>query len=329
MTPSSRPQVSLVIPLQDEETTIDALLGSIEAQSLRPDELVLVDAGSRDATLTHIRRFGGAVPTVVVEAGRIFPGIARNVGVHHARYGWIAFTDGGVTLARQWLEELLKRVEPGVDVVLGAFDPVCSNFLTECAAIAYVPRRRPDGLRSPSVASIAISRRAFEVVGGFPPYRAAEDLVFLECVRQKLTCREAPQALIHWQLAGSVRATFRRFSEYSFHNLAAGRGRYWHWGVVRLYAALGLSLTVAVLHYWGWWSSLLVPSFFLGRTAKAAWTKRHSFPFETLSVKRITGAAALLVVIDAATATGLLKWVRSTVRGEQPYRPGEPESHQR
>ena len=305
--------VSLVVPLQDEERSVCALLRSIVEQSHLPAEIVLVDAGSRDRTIEYALTIAMPRPLRIVRTARVFPGVARNEGVSAAGFEWIAFTDGGIVLHPDWLQELLAAAaEKSTDVVFGAFDPVCDSFFRECAALAYVPPRHPNGTRGPFIASSMIRRSTFLRVGGFPPYRAAEDLMFVARLRDAgAVITEAPRALMYWQMAGTPHATFDRFANYSYHNLVAGWARYWHWGVAGLYGALALVVAAVHVAGAGAWTWLALPLFFLARAAKAAWVKRRSFEFYTLSVSRVAGAAGLLALIDAATVAGWLRWLWS------------------
>src|SRR6266496_3490629 len=51
---SPRLELSLVIPVRDEERSLESLLESIAGQTLPPDEIVFVDGGSRDGTVEKI-----------------------------------------------------------------------------------------------------------------------------------------------------------------------------------------------------------------------------------------------------------------------------------
>lgn len=301
--------VSLVIPVQDEAHSVATLVESIREQAVQPDEIVFVDAGSTDATVAEIERVKGSLPIQIVPEARIHPGTARNRGVERTSGEWIAFTDGGIELDPQWLAELTAQAGQA-EVVLGRVDPVCDSAFRRCAAIAYVPRLDPAGVRGPSIAASMVRRTAFLRVGGFPPHRAAEDLVFLDRLRKANTVfTVAPHAIVHWQLAGSPAATFRRFALYSKHNLIAGWERHWHWGVARLYAALFMAFALAVPVTGAVWALALVPAFFLARAGRAAWTKRACLPFRTLHPLRIVGAAGVLAILDVATLAGFLAWL--------------------
>jgi hypothetical protein len=187
---------------------------------------------------------------------------------------------------------------------------VCDTFFRQCAAIAYVPQKDRTGTRGIFIASALVRRDAFARVGGFPPYRAAEDEIFFDMAGHlKLAITFAPRAMVYWTIAGSFQGTFARFASYSYHNLLAGWGHRWHLGIARLYAILTLMLVAGIGAGWHPWIWLLLPAFFAARAVKAAWLKRRSYTFVTLQPARIFLTALLLLVIDAATLAGFLRWV--------------------
>jgi glycosyltransferase involved in cell wall biosynthesis len=304
-------KVSLVVPLQNEEGTVTHLLESIAVQTRPPDEIVVVDAGSDDGTGEIVSSFAGRLPVRLLRTARLFPGLARNAGVDVARHPWLAFTDGGVRVAPDWLEKLLDVAESAAaDVVFGSFDPVADTFFRRCAAVAYVPGRAAEGGRGPSVASMALSREAFARAGGFPDFRAAEDLIFFErLLALPLRVAHAPAAVVHWEIAPDARRTFRRFALYSEHNLRAGRGRYWHRGVLRHYMMVAVVAAAAVAAGAGPWALALYPLWQIARAARSAWRKRDGFDFAVLDPRHVLGAAALLCLLDLATLLGALRWV--------------------
>ena len=70
-------RVSLVVPIRDEEGTIRNLICSILSQKLTPDEVILVDAGSQDRTVSLARELTENHPRFrVLEAGPAWPGKA-------------------------------------------------------------------------------------------------------------------------------------------------------------------------------------------------------------------------------------------------------------
>jgi glycosyltransferase involved in cell wall biosynthesis len=303
-------KVSLVVPLRDEEATVISLLESVAEQDRPPDELVVVDAGSSDGTCPLVATHPAPIPTRLVREGPLFPGSARNAGVDVSAHPWVAFTDGGVRLDHAWLSELESGAADGeADVVFGSYDPVCDTFFRRCAAVAYVPAPGGSGVRGPSVASMLLTRDAFERAGRFPPFRAAEDLIFMERLfALPLRIAYAPRAVVHWQLAPDARRTFRRFALYSEHNLRAQRGRYWHLGVLRHYVLMAALTAVVLGAGGGAWALAVYPLWQIARAARSAWHKRAAFDFRATDPRHVMGAAALLSLIDVATLAGAIRW---------------------
>src|SRR5712692_2367267 len=183
-------RISLVIPVRNEAATISDLLRSIYGQTLRANEIVLVDGGSDDNTVPILRKAAQADSSLrLLEAQDATPGRGRNIGIEVASSDWIALTDAGIWLEPTWLECLAAEVErdPSVNLVFGAYEAQTGTFFQQCAAAAYVApkQQRPGGrMRGPSIASCLLHRSLWRAVGGFPDLRAAEDLIFMERCQQ-------------------------------------------------------------------------------------------------------------------------------------------------
>lgn len=304
-------RVSLVIPVRDEAATISALLESIAAQTLEADEILFVDGGSRDATVQVLREAGRQNPRLrVIEAIEASPGKGRNIGIGEARNPWIALTDAGIRLEKDWLENLTAIVkgDSQVKIVYGNYEPVTSSFFEKCAALTYVAtkQQRTGGwMRGPSTASMLLHREAWQAVGGFPDSRAAEDLLFFESIdKQKIKVSWAPEATVWWQLRPTLTATFRKFALYSKHNVWIGRQWDWHYAIARNYAIGGVCILLAVIFKF-WWIALLALVGFLLRIAKTVWVRREEKSlFEIFNPITLFMVAVILLTIDAATFLG-------------------------
>lgn len=307
-------EVSVVVPVRNEEATIAELLDSLRVQTLPPAEIIIVDGGSTDATLRTAEEYlVRGMPLKILRLERAFPGDGRNHGVAAAKSEVIAFTDAGVQVNSRWLEKLVEPLERDVtvDVVYGHYEPVTDSFFKECAALAFVPAPSDrDGclIRAPSIVSSLMKRTVWERLGGFPPFRAAEDLIFVEAIEKKgFKIAYASEAVAHWEIPGDWAGTFRRFAEYSRHNLIAKRARYWHYGVARLYGVGAIFLALAVVHSPAW--ILLPAAGLIGRAINTAYRKRCAFTFrDVFRPKRLLYLVGLLVLLDAATVWGFCAW---------------------
>ncbi len=310
-------KISLVIPVRDEARTIQELIESISQQSRKPDEVIFVDGGSRDATVELLRDACEKNPAFrLIEARKALPGQGRNIGVAQANYDWIAFTDAGNRLEPDWLEQLIAVADlhPEAGIICGNYEPVTDTFFTECAAVAYIDQKVPrenGPCRGPFIASSLVHRDVWHAAGGFPDLRAAEDLIFFEEVERKGHLFSwAPKATVHFRLRAGLGSTFRRFRLYSSVNAWAGRQNKWHYGVARLYL---LALPFIVLGIWKsfWW--LLIPAAGLGaRVGRRIWVQRGghgvSWVFNPL---RFVCVLIITLTLDAATFLG---WIVALVK---------------
>ena len=309
------PSVSLVIPVRDEEATLDRLLASIDAQTHPADEVVFVDGGSTDNTIALLRKATLTRTAIrVIEAGPASPGKGRNIGISAASNEWVALTDAGIRLEPRWLEELVKvvRQDPDVDMVYGHYEPVVDSFFERNAALVYVPPTQPKNggmMRGPFIASSLLRRSVWQAVGGFPDLRAAEDLIFMERIeRQGFKIGWAPDACVWWQLRPTLLTTFQRFVLYSRHNVLAGRQRYWHYGIARQYVVALLVVLLALVTR-AWWLLLAIPIGLLLRVFRSIWRQRELLTIgAVLNPFRWAQVLIITLAIDLATFVG---WIQA------------------
>ncbi|MEP6900467.1 MAG: glycosyltransferase [Actinomycetota bacterium] len=300
-------QISLVIPMKNESDSLAQLIESIEAQTFQPAEIVLVDGGSTDNTIKIAERFGAENSKIkLIKAEEASPGKGRNIGIEAALGDWIALTDAGIKLEKDWLENLVKAAEnsPEADLIYGNFSPVTGSLFEKCAAISYVPALRQNSIRGKSVASMLLKKRVWEKVGGFPDLRAAEDLMFMETAESAgFKSVFAPNANVFWQLRPNLASTFQKFTLYSKHNVWAGRAWDWHYGVAKQYLLVLPFVVLAIFHSLFWLLGVL--AWLAARAAKRILLHRFEFGFNALFNPLIFGGVALLVLtIDAATFIG-------------------------
>ena len=99
-------RLCVVIPALNEERHLGRLLSDIQRQSHRPDEIIVVDAGSSDATV----RIAEQAQTVVLHGE---PPVARgrNLGGYSAVGDLIFFLDADTRLPETFFEDFVCEVE--------------------------------------------------------------------------------------------------------------------------------------------------------------------------------------------------------------------------
>ena len=102
-----RPSLSVVIPALNEERHVSSLLSDVFRQTRRADEVIVVDAGSEDDTVSIVKQF----PGVVVLAGSPPVAAGRNLGGQSTRGDVLIFLDADVRLSESFFEGLLEEIK--------------------------------------------------------------------------------------------------------------------------------------------------------------------------------------------------------------------------
>ena len=111
--------VAVVIPAKDRGSVLGRALASVAAQSVQPDEVIVVDDGSTDDTAEVARRYGARLLTHERALGS---GAARNTGVRAATSRWIAFLDSDDEWFPRHLEYVVAHADGHVLVCSSGVD---------------------------------------------------------------------------------------------------------------------------------------------------------------------------------------------------------------
>ncbi len=311
-------EISVVVPVRDEEKTIDKLIDGLLCQTRMPNEIVITDGGSTDATPEIIENYSRrGFPVRLIRDKAALPGRGRNLAAAQARCEWLAFIDAGIRPAADWLAALAERAEAeDADVVYGAWEPAIDSFFKECAAIAYVPPPAKMGdslIRPRSIASTLMRRNVWESVGGFPEHlRSAEDLLFMNKVSEtQFRTVYAPDAKVRWSLQPTLGLTFRRFVSYARNNIRAGLWSAWQAAIFKRYGLLLLSAFPAFVFGPRWLLLVLVLWLLMlvARGLVAIWRNRACYPASVgRNIFRLGILVPLIAVLDAAAMIGSLQW---------------------
>lgn len=203
--------ISLVIPVKNEEETIEVTLNSILKQSKKPDEVIIVDGGSNDKTKDIVRRY----PFTLIERQNHTAGMGRNVGISVAKGDYIAFTDAGIELDVDWLRNLSSKT---TDVVYGVFKPRITGLFSKCVSKLIV------GKKDRFIASSLFKKSVFDEYGYFKDWKNSEDREFMERIKDSFsTC---PTAIVTWDMPKDIFKLLKRSFLFAEENTRNNREKY-------------------------------------------------------------------------------------------------------
>ncbi len=219
--------VSLICTVRDEADNITLLLDSMLAQTRPPDEIIINDCGSHDATPAQVRDYAQRYPHINLVSGGLNISSGRNNAIAAASSPLIACTDAGLTLDRNWLERIIAPLEAGSADLVGGFFRPNPHSLFELA-LGATNYRNPDEIDAarflPFGKSMAFRKAVWEAVGGFPEWaNHCEDILFDRAIERAGYQRAfVPNALVHFRPRSSLQDFARQYFLYARGDGVAG-----------------------------------------------------------------------------------------------------------
>jgi glycosyltransferase involved in cell wall biosynthesis len=226
-------KTSVVITVKNDEAGIKRLLTDLKKQTVKPDEVIVVMAGK--GVYRNLKEFNGDVRVVLAKTD-CTRGKGRNIGVRMARNELIAVTDVGCRPERDWVERITAGLNKGrafeykgqaLFVVAGWYRAVAETTWQKAFLPYLAPKARAVNYL-PASRSIAFTKSAWELVGGYPedPVSGGEDLKFADNLYKnpEVNMIFEPEALVDWPVPVTLSAFIKDIVKHTRGNFEAG---YW------------------------------------------------------------------------------------------------------
>jgi cellulose synthase/poly-beta-1,6-N-acetylglucosamine synthase-like glycosyltransferase len=220
--------VAVVIPAYNEAAVIAKTLTSVAACRPAPDEVVVVDDGSTDATAAVAQSYRPGLPqlTVIIQANRGKAG-ALNTAIAATSAEVLVVVDADTVITANAIGELTA---PFADPTVGA---VAGNLkvgnrrhpLTALQAVEYVATLNVDRRAQELFGTIAVvpgpagafRRAALDQVGGYPADTIVEDADLTQALLQtRWRIRYAAGAVVHTEAPQTLRDVVRQRRRWSY-----------------------------------------------------------------------------------------------------------------
>ncbi len=175
-------KISVIIPTYNEEKVITKCIKSLQDQTFKDFEIIVVDDGSTDKTfevLSQLKIIN--LKLQILRQQHKGPGAARNLGVQHASGEILVFVDADMTFDKSFLKNLVVSVISGESKgTFSKYEYVSNwdNVWARCWNINQgwqEKRRHPENYPNAQPVFRAILKKEFNKVGGFDPTRGYMD----------------------------------------------------------------------------------------------------------------------------------------------------------
>lgn len=255
-------KVSIIFTVLNEEKSVSNLLESIAKQTRKPDEIVVVDGGSRDKTVEVLKRYSKKLLMRIFVAKGANISQGRNIAIQHAIGPIIVTTDGGTVHDKNWLKSIVKNIEAGYDVSAGLFYPLPKTEFEEIVGRLFYPNmdKVPDDWR-PSSRSAAFTKKVWKESGGYPEeLYTAEDAVFNYRLKEVgARYKTARNTKSYWRPRSNFKRFFKQYFTYAKGNGESLLALYRYPECRMFYLFWSLVIAGIVAYFW----SQIMPLFLL------------------------------------------------------------------
>ncbi len=227
-------RTTFIATVLNEEKNVQSFLDSILSQTQKIDEIIIVDGGSTDSTLSIISNKNLKIKVIVKKGNR---SVGRNVAIRNASGDIILCSDAGCILDKNWSKNIIKPFKDSkIDVVAGYYRGKYATVFQKCLVpyVLVMPDKVNPENFLPATRSMAFKKSIWEKVKGFPEeYSNNEDYVFAKKLKKagaNIVLRK--DAIVNWIPRKNIKESFVMFFRFSKGDMEANIIR---WKVVFLF----------------------------------------------------------------------------------------------
>lgn len=221
--------ISLVSTVYNDCAGVHTFLDSMHRQTRLPDEVVIVDAGSRDGTWELLKAAADdstlGFDVIAIQDPGCNVARGRNLAIKSSTGEIIVSTDMGCEWDSEWMQELVEPLleDESIDLVIGSWAVKRESLIAPWALAEWAlkgdQKLIADQNSYSSSRSIAYRRRVWTALGGYPEDLAfaADDAMFHYLAEKAQVSRTgAPRIRCYWHRHDSLRGFVREAARYGY-----------------------------------------------------------------------------------------------------------------
>lgn len=216
---------SIIVTTKNEEKTISKLLDTLLTQD-KPFEIIIVDSQSTDNTQKIIKKYIKNHSEIKLYIKKSTRGEGRNFGVAKAIGEIIAFTDGGCTANKKWLQSLKNKIKEGYEIAAGK--TIDTGYFKDVKRVKIEINNYD--ITYPSC-NLAYRKELFKKINGFDTrFITAEDIdLNFRAIENGAKIGYTDQAVIYRKSASNIISLIKQAFWYGYgrKQLSLKHGRLW------------------------------------------------------------------------------------------------------
>jgi len=228
---TNRPQISIVVPVFNEICIIETFVAHLKSQWKNPQELIIVDGGSKDGTWEWLQK--NVTKAVQTQCGRVNQ---MNIGVTRATSNNLFFLHADSRVPIHFDSLLIEAQKKGIESACFHLQFDSENWFLKTAASGskwnHLLCRGGDQ-------SLFVNRTLFQALGGFDPrFVVCEDINFIKKLYSTCNFKVLDQKITTSSRRFLEKGTLRLFFHFgvlhAMHWFGFGPGillKYYRWNV--------------------------------------------------------------------------------------------------
>jgi glycosyltransferase involved in cell wall biosynthesis len=214
-------KVTVVATVLNNGDTVHALVDSLFRQSRAPDEVVVVDGGSKDNTLAVLLDYQVRHDNLKVLSKKLNKAQGRNYGIEEATHPIIAQIDGSCIAHKHWLKRLVRPMrDREVGVSAGLYKIVAENAIARAVSpfIGITPKILDPRVYMPTGRSMAIRKKVWRELHGYSEdlqWSGEDNLFNYKLLKKQIQIARVPEAFVYWHAPKSFRECIKKIFAYT------------------------------------------------------------------------------------------------------------------
>lgn len=213
---------SIIIPVFNRPDEVDELLGSLEAQTFRDFEVIVVEDGSTICCKEQVHAHATRLTIKYFRKDNSGPGQTRNYGAERSQGEYLIVLDSDCVLPESYLQMVDNELKANPCDAFGGPDRAHDSFTPVQKAINYSMTGffTTGGIRGgkrkldrfyPRSFNMGIRATLYHKLGGFSPMRFGEDIDFsIRIIKSGAKTRLFPMAWVWHKRRTDMRKFFRQ-----------------------------------------------------------------------------------------------------------------------